>query len=210
MAFKKYRKYRKNYRRKAAGVKALKKVNRLARLVKPEQKYDLSYNAGSFVDYNGYTTALMTNNQGVTNAQHVGDRLTLTSLDFRMALYQGGAGYYSTTRCIIYIDKANISPGNNIWSITGSVQAPLAPLSRAYAKDMIVLKDFTIDQTSGGDSGAVHKHFRIPLKGRTMLFNANTNTVMASQLRIAFISTVAPAGTRPEVWWNAEVKYTDC
>lgn len=210
MVYRKYRKYRKNYRRKAAGVKALKKVNRLARLVKPERKYDLSYNAGSTVDYNGYTSALMSNSQGVTTATHVGDRIALQSLDLRIFLFQSGSGIYSATRFIVYIDKANISPGNNIWSITGSTIAPLSPLSRAYAKDVTVLADFTVDQASGDESGVLHKIMKIPLKGKTMLFNANTNTVMANQLRIAAISTVAPAGTPPTVYWTGNVLYTDC
>lgn len=207
-----YTKKRHYKKRKVEGkaVKALKKVNRLAKICKPELKYDLSYNAGSSVDYNGYTSALMANSQGVTNATHVGDRLTLHSVDCRIQFFQGGSGIYSTTRFILYIDKANIAPGTGIFSITGSSQAPLSPLSRAYAKDMIVLKDWTVDQTSGSDSGVISKHFHIPLKGRTMLFNANTSTVMANQLRIAAISSVAPAGTRPELWWNCEVKYSDC
>lgn len=190
--------------------KALKKVNQLARQYRPEKKYDLSYNALSTVDYNGYTSALMTNNQGVTNAQHIGDRISLQSVKFVYQMTQGGAGAYSTVRVLLYVDKANISPGANVWSVTGSAIAPMAPLSRAYSKDLIILLDETIDQTSGGDSGIITKVHWIPLNGRTVQFNANTNTIMANQLRIAAISDVAPAGAKPQILWTAEVLYTDC
>lgn len=191
---------------RAAAYKALKKVNRLAKRTKPELKYEDAFiGAAQTITWSSYGSAVIANGQGTALNQHIGQKLSIKFIDVNYTLLQPNASTVSDTKVVVYVDKEANNP--TIFTSTGTLYAPLAPLYRTTKAEYRVLLERNHAQTILDSTGYIHVRKRIYMKDLPVSFSANTSTVITNQLRIAAISNTN--GNDPQLMWHIRVVYSD-
>lgn len=216
MAYKKrYRRYRRRAG-KSAGVKALRGVKSLKKMIgHPEIKWSDATNASfTNVPTIGYTSSLMTSiSQGASgNNNRIGDVITAKTLEVRFDMRDLGFNA-STYRLIVVIDRENQGLGtSSVFPGFNTILGPLTPLDEALfmqARSFKILHDSTYCFGGSNSAYKVSRVLKINLKNLKIPFIPTSSTPQRNALRVYAISDIDNASTPPTLLWYARLRFTD-
>jgi len=190
-------------KKKSAGQKALKKVNRLLSAI--EHKYhDVQLNEDD-IDYNGTFIRLDAVVQDNTDQTRDGDSLYWKNMSLRFSIFSVAD---AIVRCIILKAKDPTMSSVARWLQTvGDEFAPFSPRNHDYMANGKTLYDrtFVLDT---GKTLAVDVTKFIPINMKCQ-FNAGATTVNKNGLVAIFISNEVGPSTRPAVRGWIRTTYSD-
>lgn len=195
--------------------KVSKKVAKVARADKPEEKYfDVLINRAS-VDWNGLVDQIDAVTQGSTGNQRVGNKISLNSgrLRFSITNNSAGAATAQRVRMVIVCDKQNLGTPPIVSDLfeagyIGTVDAVNAPYNRnnEQARRWKIIYDKTICLNSQFPSIAFNR--AIKLRGINQSFN-NAAVYGRNSVFMFLVSDIAPLGSNPSCRGVSRVLFTD-
>lgn len=209
-----------------------RKINKLAKALKPESKFFDTDIAGTVDNTPTYTIDLLKLDQGLTPSTRVGDEIDITSMHFRFYVQAASAATttpYTRVRILAILDKKPQLSIPQIYSATAT-QSVLAQASTEGQKNIIetrtrfrILKEWNFDianslAVNGGSAMLQGRHFNFyhkfkkPMRSRFSSGNVAsgyTNLHETNVINIVGYSTSSGLGLVPVVVGFVRISYTD-
>lgn len=187
-------------------VRALKKVNKLAKMVKPQVKAtDTALVVHTMVQA-GRIDFLNSNiPEGTANNNRIGNNVRVVGIDFRGLMFRNTGASTTIVRVQILRDKQQVADVKDSISTVLSVANPLSPFATASAGRYAVLRDRTFVLTANIDMLAWHWMIKVNVVQR---YNGSLSTdIQKNGFVIASISnqTAFP----PTIEYISRMTYTD-
>lgn len=205
--------YKKNYHRRRPKGKSLaqvsKKLDRLARVTKPEIKEHYGNLASGSVDHDGSVSILNNVPVGNTDETRIGTKVQSLKLDYRGTVTATGVDS-SLVRIIFYKDKVNsVSLPLTVLRYAGTDQAINSPISDDQRNSFIILSDRTYKVVPNASNDKVTFHIKKKLNFPTMW--ADSGTQVGNAVKMLAISDHASASSnKPLLKMAGSFLYTDC
>lgn len=148
--------------------------------------------------------------QSIAQGGRVGDEIMMTGLDLRYVVENTSASILGQARVIVFVDKDNVLPVNQVLFPTGAsgtANAPMCFYNRQYREKFTILYDklHTLDVT---ENAQYSERIKIPLKLKCN-FQAGLTTVLNNMIKIAFIGSVNPVGSVLQYRMLSRLYYSD-
>lgn len=205
--------YKKHYRKRRRNGKSLaqvsKKLDKLARVTKPEIKELYMNMATGSVDYDGSVSVLNNVPSGTTDETRIGTKIQSLSLDIRGTILATGIAS-SCVRVIFFKDKLNtISLPLSVLRYAGTDQGINSPYSDDQRNSFQILSDRTykVAPNQSNDQAIFHlkKKLNFPTKW------ADSGTQVGNVLKVLVLSDHASGSSNKPLMRMAGTYYfSDC
>lgn len=208
----------KKFTKKKTTVKTLsKRISRIAKATKPEEKTHFTLQAYSEISYSGIITQLSDIDQGTQQYERVGEWIKLKKLDVRLSVFVGtavaNANFY---RFIIFKDMTTDNVGPSVTDVLnasyiGTSQGVLAAYEESYLTRFRILKDITVPLSiaSGGNANKVFV-MTINLHESSCHYLTNLGTdPLQGNLYLLQISSDNTVNLKPASAFEIKLTYTD-
>lgn len=201
--------YKKAKSKKSSGLAELtKKVNKLARETKPEQKHAAFNSTAASVDDAGGISALVAIGPGVTDEQRVGNRIKLTHMSLKGGIRAVGTDS-AIVRVIIYRDKENLTGVPlNVLRYAGTAQGVMSPYNDDTRQDFAVMYDKTFYVHPGASNET--RLFKFDRKlNASVLWNDAAGLEQNNIKMLAISSHPTGSVQKPLIHFSGQFKFTD-
>lgn len=202
------RNYRRNPKRSVAALS--KKVDKIARVTKPEVKELYTNMAPVSVDQAGSSGQLSAGlAQGLTDESRIGNKVQPLSFDIRGTIEAVGV-VSGSVRIIFIKDKLNkVTLPIHVLRYTGTNQVINSPYSDDFKQNFTVLSDRTYRVSPGQSNDKLHFHIKKRLKFPMLWDDAGAAT--KNPVKVFFYSDQPTGGTnKPLMSMSGALKFTDC
>lgn len=155
-------------------VRALNKVNKLARMVKPQVKATDTFLVSHTVVQAGRIDFLNSNvPEGIANNHRIGNNIRVIGIDIRALIFRNTGASTTILRCIILRDKQQVADSKDAVTTVLSTANPLSPFSTANAGRYAVLRDRSFILTAADDIKIWHWKIKLNIVQR---YNGSLST----------------------------------
>lgn len=144
--------------------------------------------------------------QGDQDYERSGNQITVTSISGRLSGIMAGAAVGTTARFVIVQDLQQISDVDPGWADVFSQQAPEALLEHETVGRFRILYDKVVQMSN---SGTRQFYFKFYKKCNVKVRYNGANATDHQKNGIYFMHISNEATTKPSVWGNIRLNYTD-
>ncbi len=206
----KRRRFRRTKKKQSDGAKALRKINKLTRVMKPEIKFVnivftlILLNTGAIFSINDVIS------QGITDQQRIGDKIQLLSLKINGCITQQGSGTNTMARVTLFYDKMNTILVVSDYFQNGAPDIPISERTYDKRREAVQLYDRTFAQNESAMTTGNIVHFKRFVRiDKPTFYDTATTNINVGHLKFLFASDQGVPANQQALRLNARLFYTD-